>query len=49
LNKLGAMVDELNTIEVTILEVVKVMVLLTSLLDSYQTLIISLESSKVEN
>jgi hypothetical protein len=34
LNKLGAMVDELDTIEATIPEVVKVMVLLMSLLDN---------------
>jgi hypothetical protein len=49
LNKFGAMVDELDTIEATILEVVKVMVLLMSLLDNYQTLITSLESSKVKD
>ncbi len=49
LNKLGAMVDELDTIEATISKMVKVMVLLMSVLDNYQTLITSLELSKVED
>lgn len=49
MNKLGVMVDELDAIEVVIPKEIKVMVLLMSLLESYQTLFISLESSKEEN
>jgi hypothetical protein len=49
LNKLGVMVDELDTIEATIPEVVKMMVLLMNLLVNCQTLITSLESFKVED
>jgi hypothetical protein len=50
LNKLGVMVDELDTIEVTsIPKEVKMMVMLMNLLDNYQILITSLESSKVEH
>ncbi len=45
-NKLGAMVEELDGIGVTILDEIKVMVLLTSLSKSYQYLIITLETLK---
>jgi len=38
----------LDAIEIDVFEEIKVMVLMISLLDSYQTLIIFLESSKVE-
>jgi hypothetical protein len=41
--------NELDAIEVAILEEVKVMVMLMSLSNNYQTLITSLESSKVED
>ncbi len=50
MNKLEAMVDdELDAIEIYVSKKIKVMVLMMSLLDSYQTLIIFLESSKVED
>jgi hypothetical protein len=49
LNKLGAMADELDAIEVAIPKEIKVMVLFMSLPKSYQTLFNYLESSKVED
>lgn len=45
-NKLGAMVEELDAIGVTILDEIKVMVLLMSLPKSYQYLIITFETLK---
>jgi hypothetical protein len=45
-NKLGAMVEELDGIGVTILHKIKVMVLLMSLPKSYQYLITTLETLK---
>jgi alpha-N-acetylglucosamine transferase len=50
LNKLEAMVDdELDAIETYVSKNIQVMVLMMNLIDSYQTLIIFLESSKVED
>jgi hypothetical protein len=50
LDKFEAMVDdELDAIETYISKEIKVMVLMMNLLNSYQTLIIFLESSKVED
>jgi len=45
-NKLGAMVEELDAIRVAILDKIKVMVLLMSLPKSYQYLITTLETLK---
>jgi len=41
--------DELDAIETYVSKEIKVRVLMMNLLDSYQTLIIFLESSKVED
>jgi hypothetical protein len=41
--------DELDAIETYVSKEIKVMVLMMNLLDSYQTLIIFLDSSKVED
>jgi hypothetical protein len=49
LNKLRAMADELDAIEVAIPKEIKVMVLFMNLPKSYQTLFNTLESSKVED
>ncbi len=50
MNKLEAMVDdELDAIETYVSKNIQVMVLMMNLIDSYQTLIIFLESSKVED
>jgi len=48
-NKLVAMVDELNAIDVVVFDEVKVMVLLISLLETYQNLITTLENYRLGN
>ncbi len=48
-NKLVAMVDELNAIDVVVFDEVKVMVLLISLLENYQNLITTLENYQLGN
>jgi hypothetical protein len=48
-NKLVAMVDELNAIDVVVFDEVKVMVLLISLLETYQNLITTLENYQLGN
>ncbi len=48
-NKLVAMVDELNAIDVVVFDEVKVMVLLISLLENYQNLITTLENYQFGN